>query len=29
MLNKKFNNRKGDIWFKDLRFTFEVDEEDH
>ena len=25
MLNIKFNNRKPDIWFKDLNFIVEVD----
>ena len=29
MLNKKFNNRKPDIWFKNRNFTIEVDEENH
>ena len=27
VLNKKFNNRKSDIWFKNHNFTIEVDEE--
>ena len=27
VLNKKFNNRKPDIWFKNQNFTIEVDEE--
>ena len=27
VLNKKFNNRKPDIWFKNHNFTIEVDEE--
>ena len=25
-LNKKFNNKKPDIWFKNHNFTIEVDE---
>ena len=29
VLNKKFNNRKPDIWFKNHNFTIEVDEENH
>ena len=29
MLNKKFNNRKPDIWFKDNKISIEVDEENH
>ena len=29
MLNKKFNNRKPDIWFKNYNFIIEVDEENH
>ena len=29
VLNKKFNGRKPEIWFKDLHFTVEVDEADH
>ena len=28
-LNKKFNNRKSDIWFKNHNFIIEVDEENH
>ena len=29
VLNKKFNNRKPDIWFKDLDTIVEIDEENH
>ena len=29
VLNKKFNNRKPDIWFKNHNFTIEVDEGNH
>ena len=29
MLNKKFNNRKPDIWFKDNNIIIEVDEGNH
>ena len=29
VLNKKFNNRKPDIWFKNHNFTIEVDEWNH
>ena len=29
VLNKKFNNRKPDIWFKDLDTIVEIDEEIH
>ena len=29
MLNKKFNNRKLDIWFKNNDLTIEVDEGNH
>ena len=29
VLNKKFNGREPDIWFKDFYFTVEVDEADH
>ena len=29
MLNKKFNNRKPDIWFKDNYIIIEVDEGNH
>ena len=29
VLNKKFNNRKPDIWFKDNKISIEVDEENH
>ena len=29
MLNKKFNNRKPDIWFKNHNLIIEVDEESH
>ena len=29
MLNKKFNNRKPDIWFKDNIIIIEVDEGNH
>ena len=29
MLNKKINNRKPDIWFKDNNITIEVDEGNH
>ena len=29
VLNKKFNNRKPDIWFKNHNFTIEVDKENH
>ena len=29
VLNKKFNGRKPNIWFKDFSFTVEVDEGDH
>ena len=29
MLNKKFNNRKPDIWFKNNDLTVEVDEGNH
>ena len=29
MLNKKFNNRKPDIWFKNYNITTEVDEGNH
>ena len=29
MLNKKFNNRKPDIWFKDNNIIVEVDEGNH
>ena len=29
VLNKKFNNRKPDIWFKNHNFIIEVDEESH
>ena len=29
MLNKKFNNRKPDIWFKNYNFIIEVDEGNH
>ena len=28
-LNKKFNNRKPDIWFKDYNIIIEVDEGNH
>ena len=28
-LNKKFNNRKPNIWFKDHNIIIEVDEENH
>ena len=28
-LNKKFNIRKSDIWFKNYNFIIEVDEENH
>ena len=28
-LNKKFNNRKPDIWFKNHNFIIEVDEGNH
>ena len=28
-LNKEFNNRKPDIWFKDCNIIIEVDEENH
>ena len=28
-LNKKFNNKKPDIWFKNHNFTIEVDEWNH
>ena len=28
-LNKKFKDRKSDVWFKDLQFTVKVDEGDH
>ena len=29
MLNKKLNNRKPDIWFKNQNLTIEVDEGNH
>ena len=29
VLNKKFNNRKPDIWFKNYNFIIEVDEGNH
>ena len=29
VLNKKFNGRKPDIWFKDLHFTVEIVEGNH
>ena len=29
MLNKKFNNRKPDIWFKDNNIIIEVDKGNH
>ena len=29
VLNKKFNNRKPDIWFKDNNIIIEVDEGNH
>ena len=29
LLNKKFNNRKPDIWFKDNNIIIEVDERNH
>ena len=29
MLNKKFNNRKPDIWFKDNNIIIEVNEGNH
>ena len=29
VLNKKFNNRKSDIWFKDNNIIIEVDEGNH
>ena len=29
VLNKKFNNRKPDIWFKNHNLIIEVDEESH
>ena len=29
VLNKKFNNRKPDIWFKDHNIIIEVDEGNH
>ena len=29
MLNKNFNNRKPDIWFKNHNLVIEVDEENH
>ena len=29
LLNKKFNNRKSDIWFKNYNLTIEVDEGNH
>ena len=29
MLNKKFNNRQPDIWFKNHNLVIEVDEENH
>ena len=29
VLNKKFNNREPDIWFKNFNFIIEVDEGDH
>ena len=29
VLNKKFNNRKPDIWFKNYSFIIEVDERNH
>ena len=29
VLNKKFNNREPDIWFKNYNFIIEVDEENH
>ena len=29
MLNKKFNNRKPDIWFTNHNFIIEVDEGNH
>ena len=29
MLNKKFNNRKPDIWFKNHNLIIEVDERNH
>ena len=29
VLNKKFNNRKPDIWFKNHNFIIEVDEGNH
>ena len=29
MLNKKFNNRKSDIWFTNHDFIIEVDEGNH
>ena len=29
VLNKKFNNRKPEIWFKNFNFIIEVDEGNH
>ena len=29
LLNKKFNNRKSDIWFKNHNLVIEVDEGNH